>query len=120
MEWRGLRSEQGLVSDNAVAAFLLERNKLLTNVMEQQLQLEAQTSAINRLAEMASYIVRQCALYKLYRRMAASPLPTLATPVPIGTSTPISQMRGQDRHQVTKNEEETYEQCVYMLQFISQ
>ena len=61
------------------------------------------------------------ALYKLYRRMAASPLPSLATPVPIGTSTPISQMRGQDRHQVTENEEETYEsvlfdcdQCVYM------
>ena len=59
--------------------------------------------------------------------MAASPPPSFATPVPIGTSTPVSQIRRQDRHQVTENEEETYEsvlfdcdQCVYMLQFISQ
>ena len=43
--------------------------------------------------------------------MAASPLPTFATPVTIGTST--SQMRGQDRHQVTENEEETYESVLF-------
>ena len=63
VEWRRLRSEQGLASDNTVAAFLLERNKLLTNVMEQQLQLETQTSVINRLAEMASMYCQACKNY---------------------------------------------------------
>lgn len=51
VEWRTLRSEQRLASDNAVAAFLLERHKLLTNVMELQLQLETHTTVINRLVE---------------------------------------------------------------------
>ena len=49
VEWRRLHSEQGLASNNAVTTFLLERNKLLTNVMELQLQLEVHTTVINRL-----------------------------------------------------------------------
>ena len=45
----------------------------------------------------------------LYRPGAHSPLHLSATLFPMLTSTPISQVRGQDRHQVSEDEEETYE-----------
>ena len=50
--------------------------------------------------------------------MESSLLPPFATPVPIRTSTPISQVRSRDRQQVTEHELETYEKALQLLSYI--